>query len=94
MRAADWHDQQEESTTYTGPSIREPRLRHAPPGNEEESWQECARLVEKYDAEMCKGYREEIDTLMVFVRPLFDMCMHAQRLTGRSFLGCRHRVHY
>ncbi|KAK0463548.1 uncharacterized protein EV420DRAFT_1264087, partial [Desarmillaria tabescens] len=27
---------------------------------------ECARLVRKYDEEVCKGWKEEIDTLLVF----------------------------
>lgn len=31
-----------------------------------DGWKNCARAVEKYDAELCKGYREEIDTLLVF----------------------------
>lgn len=32
----------------------------------DEAWQGCVEVVEKYDAEMCKAYREEIDTLLVF----------------------------
>lgn len=33
---------------------------------EGDGWKNCARALEKYDAELCKGYREEIDTLLVF----------------------------
>lgn len=31
-----------------------------------DGWKNCAHALEKYDAELCKGYREEIDTLLVF----------------------------
>ncbi|EJD36891.1 hypothetical protein AURDEDRAFT_22995, partial [Auricularia subglabra TFB-10046 SS5] len=31
-----------------------------------DAWQNCARLVEKYDAGLCQTYREQIDTLLVF----------------------------
>lgn len=31
-------------------------------------WEECFKLVQKFDEEMCRGWREEIDTLLVFVR--------------------------
>ncbi|EJD44290.1 hypothetical protein AURDEDRAFT_27191, partial [Auricularia subglabra TFB-10046 SS5] len=31
-----------------------------------EAWQKCGSALEKYDAELCKAYREEIDTLLVF----------------------------
>ncbi|EJD35656.1 hypothetical protein AURDEDRAFT_17483, partial [Auricularia subglabra TFB-10046 SS5] len=29
-----------------------------------ESWQECAKIVTKYDKEMCEAFRDEIDTLL------------------------------
>ncbi|EJD44291.1 hypothetical protein AURDEDRAFT_23659, partial [Auricularia subglabra TFB-10046 SS5] len=29
-------------------------------------WKNCARVLEKHDNELCGGYREEIDTLLVF----------------------------
>ncbi|KAJ3501608.1 hypothetical protein NLJ89_g9261 [Agrocybe chaxingu] len=32
----------------------------------EDPWQECFKLVLKFDDEMCRGWREEIDTLLVF----------------------------
>ncbi|EJD38964.1 hypothetical protein AURDEDRAFT_26816, partial [Auricularia subglabra TFB-10046 SS5] len=32
----------------------------------EEAWQTCARAIETHDNELCQGYREEIDTLLVF----------------------------
>ncbi|EJD38972.1 hypothetical protein AURDEDRAFT_187574 [Auricularia subglabra TFB-10046 SS5] len=32
----------------------------------EEAWQNCARAIEKHDTDLCNGYREEIDTLLVF----------------------------
>jgi hypothetical protein len=31
-------------------------------------WEESFKLVQKFDEEMCRGWREEIDTLLVFVR--------------------------
>ncbi|EJD44337.1 hypothetical protein AURDEDRAFT_166717 [Auricularia subglabra TFB-10046 SS5] len=32
----------------------------------DEAWKNCVDAMEKYDAELCKAYREEIDTLLVF----------------------------
>ncbi|EJD44336.1 hypothetical protein AURDEDRAFT_19669, partial [Auricularia subglabra TFB-10046 SS5] len=32
----------------------------------DEAWKHCADAMEKYDVELCKAYREEIDTLLVF----------------------------
>ncbi|EJD44327.1 hypothetical protein AURDEDRAFT_20625, partial [Auricularia subglabra TFB-10046 SS5] len=34
--------------------------------SKDETWKTCVNAVEKYDAELCKAYREEIDTLLVF----------------------------
>ncbi|EJD44222.1 hypothetical protein AURDEDRAFT_27370, partial [Auricularia subglabra TFB-10046 SS5] len=33
---------------------------------EEEAWKQCSTLMAKHDDEICKAYREEIDTLLVF----------------------------
>ena len=45
---------------------------HRPPHSYSpgDGWRNCARALEKYDSELCKGYREEIDTLLVFVSGL------------------------
>ena len=35
----------------------------------EDAWRKCHKLVEKYDNEMCGAWKEEVDKLMIFVRP-------------------------
>ncbi|EJD44308.1 hypothetical protein AURDEDRAFT_65432 [Auricularia subglabra TFB-10046 SS5] len=42
---------------------------HNPPPHiyvKDEAWQNCVRAMEKHDSVLCRGYREEIDTLLVF----------------------------
>jgi hypothetical protein len=34
-----------------------------------DNWEKCLKAVEKYDNDMCTSWKEEIDTLLVFVRP-------------------------
>jgi hypothetical protein len=33
-----------------------------------DNWQKCLAAVEKYDNDMCTSWKEDIDTLLVFVR--------------------------
>jgi hypothetical protein len=33
-----------------------------------DSWSTCAKTVQKYDENMVRNWKEEIDTLLVFVR--------------------------
>lgn len=47
------------------PSSAHPDLKNAPPGKEE-AWMRCSQLIETHDEAMCKTYREEIDTFLVF----------------------------
>ncbi|KAF8182032.1 hypothetical protein BJ912DRAFT_881960 [Pholiota molesta] len=34
--------------------------------NEDDPWDQCFKSVMKFDEEMCRGWREEVDTLLVF----------------------------
>jgi hypothetical protein len=40
---------------------------HFPIPHKEDPWEGCFKQVQKYDEEMCRGWREEVDTLLVFV---------------------------
>lgn len=35
-----------------------------------EHWHTCHRLVQKYDKGLCDMWTEEVDKLLIFVRPL------------------------
>ncbi|TEB34327.1 hypothetical protein FA13DRAFT_1729840 [Coprinellus micaceus] len=39
---------------------------HFPIPHKEDHWEGCFKQVQKYDEEMCRGWREEVDTLLVF----------------------------
>lgn len=41
------------------------------PQSKGDHWEQCLNAVEKYDNDECKSWREEIDTLLVFVRVFF-----------------------
>jgi hypothetical protein len=34
-----------------------------------DSWEKCLKAVEGYDNDMCTSWKEDIDTLLVFVSP-------------------------
>jgi hypothetical protein len=36
-----------------------------------DNWEKCLAAVEKYDNDMCTSWKEDIDTLLVFVSPNF-----------------------
>lgn len=38
------------------------------PKSNGDHWQTCLEAVERYDNDKCQGWREDIDTLLVFVR--------------------------
>jgi len=31
-------------------------------------WEKCFKKVKDYDEDMCEGWREEVDNLLIFVR--------------------------
>ena len=38
------------------------------PEEAEQSWETCSRAIKEYDNHMVRNWKEEIDTLLVFVR--------------------------
>ena len=43
--------------------------------DEDDAWNAGTRLVDHYDSTACRVARENIDTLLVFVRELLDRCV-------------------
>jgi hypothetical protein len=59
----------------------------------EEGWQETYNELRRLDEKMVQEYREEIDTLLVFVSPCHHLRMMFQSTNhskGRSLLCCSH----
>jgi hypothetical protein len=76
------------------PALTGPYL-YAPKSNGDH-WEKCLAAVEKYDNDMCKSWKEEIDTLLVFVRPFHSLtsALSAEtRFAGRFIHGHRDGVH-
>jgi hypothetical protein len=59
-----------------------------------DNWEKCLKKVEDYDNDMCKSWKEEIDTLLVFVRiPLLHVRCALTLSIGRFIHGHRNGVH-
>lgn len=60
------------------------------------AWRECANKFRKYDKSMVQGWKEEIDTLLVFVNRMLQpiTLVIAYGLLGWSFLGRGHCFQY
>ena len=67
-----------DTTPQTNPNCENPAI---PDG-----WSTCAQTVQKYDETVVRNWKEEIDTLLVFVR-VADFCMPVAGLTGRGQAG-------
>ena len=60
------------------------------PEEVEQSWEMCSRAIREYDNHMVRNWKEEIDTLLVFVCPSRSYpstLKHTHRPTGWSVLG-------
>ncbi|EJD34946.1 hypothetical protein AURDEDRAFT_26386, partial [Auricularia subglabra TFB-10046 SS5] len=57
-----------------------------PPGNEEAAWGECSHHIEEHDEELCKAFRDEIDTLLVFAG-LFSAIVTAFSIESYKWLS-------
>ncbi|KAH9478609.1 hypothetical protein JR316_0009066 [Psilocybe cubensis] len=58
---------------------------HYPIPKKDDPWDECFKLVLKFDEEMCRGWREEIDTLLVFAG-LFSAAVTAFTIESYTWL--------
>ncbi|PPQ92266.1 hypothetical protein CVT25_008574 [Psilocybe cyanescens] len=58
---------------------------HHPIPKKDDPWDECFKLVLKFDEEMCRGWREEIDTLLVFAG-LFSAAVTAFTIESYTWL--------
>lgn len=47
-------------------SIKDPYRTQIP--KDGDHWEACFKKVQKLDDEMCQGWRDEIDTMLIFVR--------------------------
>lgn len=70
------------------------QYRYAVPPRTGDHWERIMKRIDLYDEDICKGWREDIDTLLVFVS-LKTLERNSQNnflfhTTGWAFLRCRH----
>lgn len=51
------------------------------------AWAACQKAVREYDESLVQGWKEDIDTLLVFVRPLLHPPCRIERALIVSLLG-------
>jgi len=42
------------------------------PKMEGNAWERCKRAIDKHDDDLCRGWREDVDTMLVFVRAIIS----------------------
>ncbi|KAF5366317.1 hypothetical protein D9758_005712 [Tetrapyrgos nigripes] len=65
-RSADTARRSQHDSSYELPRIWKDGAYKCAPSRHGDPWEECMKRVNKFDEEMCKGWRDDIDTLLVF----------------------------